>query len=180
MSWPHRSVQATATKGPARNQHARGSRPGEAPCRPARPHEQTGVRDMQAGRNPATKSHAGVRLQRQPVRYSRPAPESYLSGYKRGVAARPASHTLVKSARREQPQLNYLQYMRRSRLSAQSVCTPAGSESAGFVAAPSTECGQPRHAWSDHVEILKSREKVHSTGRVRPCLGKPFAYAPRR
>ena len=29
----------------------------------------------------------------------------------------------------------------------------------GFVAAPSTECGQPRHAWSDHVEISKSPEK---------------------
>lgn len=93
--------------------------------RPARPHEQTGVRHMQARRNPspaATKSHAGVRVQRQPVRYSRPAPERYLSGYKRGAAARPVSHTLIKSARREQSQLKYLQYMRRSRTSAQSVC----------------------------------------------------------
>ena len=139
--------------------------------RPARPHEQTGVRHMQARRNPspaATKSHAGVRVQRQPVRYSRLAPERYLSGYKRGAAARPVSHTLIKSARREQPQLNYLQYMRRSRTSAQSVCSPAGSESAGFVAAPSTECGQPRQAWSDEAaQILKSHEKVHSTVRVR-------------
>ena len=152
--------------------------------RPARPHEQTGVRHMQARRNPspaATKSHAGVRVQRQPVRYSRLAPERYLSGYKRGAAARPVSQTLIKSARREQPQLNYLQYMRRSRTSAQSVCSPAGSESAGFVAAPSTECGQPRQAWSDEAaQILKSHEKVHSTVRVRPCLGKTFAYAPRR
>ena len=131
--------------------------------RPARPHEQTGVRHMQARRNPspaATKSHAGVRVQRQPVRYSRLAPERYLCGYKRGAAARPVSHTLIKSARREQPQLNYLQYMRRSRTSAQSVCSPAGSESAGVVAAPSTECGQPRHAWSDEAaQILKSHEK---------------------
>ena len=152
--------------------------------RPARPHEQTGVRHMQARRNPspaATKSHAGVRVQRQPVRYSRLAPERYLCGYNRGAAARPVSHTLIKSARREQPQLHYLQYMRRSRTSAQSVCSPAGSESTGFVAAPSTECGQPRQAWSDEAaQILKSHEKVHSTVRVRPCLGKTFAYAPRR
>ena len=152
--------------------------------RPARPHEQTGVRHMQARRNPspaATKSHAGVRVQRQPVRYSRLAPERYLCGYNRGAAARPVSHTLIKSARCEQPQLNYLQYVRRSRTSAQSVCSPAGSESAGFVAAPSTECGQPRQAWSDEAaQILKSHEKVHSTVRVRPCLGKTFAYAPRR
>ena len=165
--------------------------------RPARPHEQTGVRHMQArhGRNPSHESQScqcGYQLevrvprrracvQRQPVRYSRLAPERYLSGYKRGAAARPVSHTLIKSARREQPQLDYLQYMRRSRTSAQSVCSPAGSESAGFVAAPSTECGQPRQAWSDEAaQILKSHEKVHSTIRVRPCLGKTFAYAPRR
>ncbi len=153
---------------------------------PARPHEQTGVRHMQARRNPspaATKTQAGVRVQRQPVRYSRPAPERYLSGYARGAAARPLSHTLIKSARREQPepQLNYLQYMRRSRTSAQPVCSQAGSQSAGFVAAPSTECGQPRHSWSDEAaQIFKSHEKVHSTVRVRPCLGKTFAYAPRR
>ena len=50
----------------------------------------------------ATKSHAGVRVQRQPVRYSRLAPERYLCGYNRGAAARPVSHTLIKSARREQ------------------------------------------------------------------------------
>jgi len=93
--------------------------------RPARPHEQTGVRHMQARhRNlspAASKSHAGVRVQRQPVRYSRPAPERHLSGYKRGAAARPVSQTLIKSARREQPQLNDLQYLRRSRTSAQSL-----------------------------------------------------------
>ncbi len=121
--------------------------------RPARPHEQTRVRDMQARRNPATKSHAGVRVQRQPVRYSRPAPESYLSGYKRGAAARPASHTLVKSARREQPQLNYVQYMRKSK-DERSVSLFAGwirISQLAFVAAPSTECGQPRHAWSDEA-----------------------------
>jgi hypothetical protein len=73
---------------------------------PARPHEQAGGRHMQARRNPspaATKSHAGVRVQRQPVRSSRPAPERYLFGYERGAAARPASQALIKSARREQP-----------------------------------------------------------------------------
>ena len=75
--------------------------------------------------------------------------------------ARPASHTLIKSARREQPHLNYVQYMRRSK-DERSVSLLAGWIricQLAFVAAPSTECGQPRHAWSDHVEISKSREK---------------------
>ncbi len=47
---------------------------------------------MQARRNPTRattnlKSHTGVRVQRQPVRSSRPAPERHLFGYKRGAAA---------------------------------------------------------------------------------------------
>jgi hypothetical protein len=155
--------------------------------------EQTGVRHMQARRNPspaASTSHAGVRVQRQPtsraepVRYSRPG--LHQRGTCPGISevqqgSRPVSHTLIKSARRQQPQLNYLQYMHRSRTSAQSVCSPAGSESSGFVAAPSTECGQPRHAWSDDGTNMKeSRKKSSRLSECGRAWAKAFAYAPRR
>jgi hypothetical protein len=138
--------------------HARMSRPGSA----------TGT---------VTCKHVATRV----LRLTRPTPacvcsdslELSLSGtrvlHQRGTypgisevqqGSRPVSHTLIKSARRQQPQLNYLQYMRRSRTSAQSVCSPAGSESSGgFVAAPSTECGQPRHAWSDDGTNMKEPRK---------------------
>jgi hypothetical protein len=74
---------------------------------------------------------------------------------------RPVSHTLVKSARREQPQCTILAQMRTSaQAEAQLACSPVGSHSAGLVAAPSAECGQPRHAWSDEAaKRLKSYQK---------------------
>ena len=120
-----------------------------APRRPARPHEQTGVRHMQARRNPspaATKSHAGVRVQRQPVRYSRLAPERYLCGYNRGAAARPVSHTLIKSARREQPQLNYC-----------NICADQGRALSQFV----RRLDQNQLAsWQRRVPSAGSRDKL--------------------
>ena len=149
---------------------------------------------LQACRNPSratTKSHAGVRVQRQPVRSSRHAAETHLFGYTRSAVLSPSriADVPIQSASCRFMVANAPQYsvcalvfdaahrtvcVRTSRTSAHQIAKPAEMESRGKPR-PTAECqvrGQLRHAWSDEAaQRNKSNEKAI---RLAEC-GRAFA-----